>query len=147
MVYQSDCRYLPYSIHFSELMPIFFTINTKILEVCYFRMIHRCAKVCGLFFLDADWLGRQTLITWHQSVTRKTWPVLESKITAYMKDALYAEKIIILHIVSEIENRIKLNGKEGWNRWESKEGPANRYTPEKKWNSPNQLLHLYIVVI
>ena len=28
MVYQSDCRYLPYSIHFSEFMPIFFK-NTR----------------------------------------------------------------------------------------------------------------------
>ena len=26
----------------------------------------RCAKFCGLFFSDADWLGRQTLITWKQ---------------------------------------------------------------------------------
>ena len=25
MVYRSDCRYLPYSIHFSKFMPIFFT--------------------------------------------------------------------------------------------------------------------------
>ena len=25
MAYRSDCRYLPYSIHFSELMPILFT--------------------------------------------------------------------------------------------------------------------------
>ena len=29
----------------------------------------RCAKVCGLFFLgcaflDADWLGKQTSVTW-----------------------------------------------------------------------------------
>ena len=24
MVYRSDCRYLPYSVHFSEFMPIFF---------------------------------------------------------------------------------------------------------------------------
>ena len=40
MVYQSDCRYLPYSIHFYEFMPdyFFYGQNTKILEVRHFRM-------------------------------------------------------------------------------------------------------------
>ena len=39
MVYRSDCQYLPYSIHFCEFTPIFFSRekgqNTKILKVWY----------------------------------------------------------------------------------------------------------------
>ena len=42
VVYQSDCRYLPYSIHFSEFMPISFTrkqTKTRILKVHHFNNI------------------------------------------------------------------------------------------------------------
>ena len=44
VVYQSDHRYVPYSIHFSEFV-FFFSPengqNTKILEACHFRMIQK----------------------------------------------------------------------------------------------------------
>ena len=33
VVYQSDCRYLPYSIHFSELMPFFYEKMDKTRKV------------------------------------------------------------------------------------------------------------------
>ena len=40
-----ECRYLPYSIYFSEFMPFFFSRengqNTKTLEARHFRMIRR----------------------------------------------------------------------------------------------------------
>ena len=46
------------------------------MEDTVFDKFTRCAKVCGLFFLivfssGADWLGRQTKITWYsmKSVT------------------------------------------------------------------------------
>ena len=44
MVYRSDCRYLPYSVHFSGFMPIFSRENgqnTKILEVRHSRMVQK----------------------------------------------------------------------------------------------------------
>ena len=46
MVYRSDCRYLPYSIHVSEFIYANFVHekmgkNARILEVCHFRMIRK----------------------------------------------------------------------------------------------------------
>ena len=53
---------------------LFYSQNNKIVWISkiadkFIEKFTRCAKVCGIFswmcFLRADWLGRQTPITWH----------------------------------------------------------------------------------
>ena len=54
---------------------------SNIADTFLFEKCTGCAKVCGLFswlcFMGADWLGRETLITWCSSKS-DSWPVSAS---------------------------------------------------------------------
>ena len=64
---------------------LFYSQNNKIVWLANMTENTKCAKVCGLFswlcFWDADWLGKQTPITWQSMKCYKLFGKVEQALS------------------------------------------------------------------